>query len=115
MSSMWPGAFRISDQWHGTQPPAPLLNALLHSDWTAKLLLPSEMFAAAPCPEPIHAHLSPFSAPLPSSQPLLGKGSVTVSAYSCPPTIERPSKYPLPNELLAVLTKFIPHDAPASG
>src|SRR5258708_12613603 len=115
MSTMWSGSLPRSDQWARTHPPAPLLNALLHSDWTAKLLLPSEMFAAAPCPEPIHAHLSPFSAPLPSSQPLLGKGSVTVSAYSCPPTIERPSKYPFPNELLALLTKFIPPDPPASG
>ena len=47
--------------------------------------------------------------PAPSTQPELGNGSVTVSAYSCPPTIENPSKKPLP------LTKFCPHAAPASG
>src|SRR5712691_3417737 len=30
--------------------------------------------------------------PAPSTQPVLGNGSVMVSAYSCPPTIENPPK-----------------------
>ena len=56
-----------------------------------------------------HAHLSPFSAPLLSSQPLLGNGSVSVSACSWPKTIETPSSVP------GLLTEPAPHDAPTSG
>jgi hypothetical protein len=42
------------------------------------------VFAAAPCPEEIHAHLSPFSAPPESSHPPLGNWSVIVSAILLP-------------------------------
>ena len=40
--------------------------------------------AAAPCPESIQTHLSPFSPPppLPSVHPPIGIWSVTVSVYS---------------------------------
>src|ERR1700694_837581 len=58
---------------------------------------------------PVQAHLSPFSAPLESSQPELGCGSVSVSPCSCPPTIDTPSSVP------GLLTEPAPHDAPASG
>ena len=76
----------IHQGYESTQPPEPLLNALLHNDCTAKVPVVNRMSAAAPCPEEIQAHLSPFSAPLESSQPLLGNWSVMVSAISCPPT-----------------------------
>src|SRR5256884_3196995 len=63
-----PPAVERSGAWfhHGyesTHPPEPLLNALLHSDCTAKVPVDKAMSAAAPCPEEIQAHLSPFSAP----------------------------------------------------
>ena len=68
--------------YESTQPPEPLLKALLHSDCTGKVPVDKVMSAAAPCPEEIQAHLSPFSAPLESSQPPLGNWSVIVSAIS---------------------------------
>jgi len=43
---------------------------------------------------PVHAHLSPFSAPLASVQPVLGNGSLSVSPCSWPATIETPSIVP---------------------
>src|SRR5689334_20171323 len=58
----------------------PPLKLLLHSDWTAKLPPFMLTIADAPWPLDIQAHLSPFSAPPESTQPLLGVGSVTVSA-----------------------------------
>src|SRR5437016_2999980 len=82
-----PPAVERSGAWfhHGyesTHPPEPLLNALLHSDCTAKVPVDKAMSAAAPCPEEIQAHLSPFSAPLESSHPPFGNWSVIVSAIS---------------------------------
>lgn len=82
-----PPALERSGAWfhHGyesTHPPEPLLNALLHSDCTAKVPVDKAMSAAAPCPEEIQAHLSPFSAPLESSHPPFGNWSVIVSAIS---------------------------------
>src|SRR5207244_7512073 len=78
-----PPALERSGAWfhHGyesTHPPEPLLNALLHSDCTAKVPVDKAMSAAAPCPEEIQAHLSPFSAPLESSHPPFGNWSVIV-------------------------------------
>ena len=91
-----------------TQPPEPLLKALLHNDCTGNLLpLLRVTSAAAPWPEEIHAHLSPFSAPLESSQPPLGNWSVIVSAISCPVTIVIPASAPNP-------LKLAPQLAPAS-
>ena len=58
----------------------------------------------------LQAHLSPFSAPLPSSQPPFGNWSVIVSASSCPSTIVMPSVAPAEPGF----TKFDPHEAPAS-
>jgi hypothetical protein len=55
-----------------TQPPEPLLKALLQRDCTANVPVERLMSAEAPCPEEIQAHLSPFSAPPESSQPPLG-------------------------------------------
>src|SRR2546430_17618033 len=71
------------------------------------------MIVEAPWPLLIHAHRSPFSAPLPDSQPLPAPGSVRVSAYSCPPTIVTPSVAPL-TPLEPVATKLAPQEAPAS-
>src|SRR5215469_6057967 len=62
-----------------THPPELLLNALLHSDCTGKVPVENVTAADAPCPEEIHAHLSPFSPPLESSQPPFGNWSVIVS------------------------------------
>src|SRR5690242_14976437 len=90
-----------------THPPEPWLKALSHSDWTAKVPVLSVMFCDAPGPLEIHAHLSPFSAPLASTQPLDGTGSVCVSASSWPETIVMPAFGPRP-------LKLAPHDAPAS-
>src|SRR5690348_5121954 len=64
-------------------------------------------FADAPWPVVIQAHLSPFSAPLPSSQPPFGYWSVIVSAISWPSTIVIPAFEPRP-------LKFAPHEPPAS-
>src|SRR5207253_11197053 len=67
--------------------------------------------AAAPWPELIHAHSSPFSCPV-NEEPVLlthppaGFWSVMVSAYSWPPTMENPS--------CELLTKFAPQLAPRS-
>src|SRR3954471_13387146 len=59
-----------------------------------------------------HAHLSAFSLPCASSQPschdAMLSGAVTASEYSCPVTIEQPSKMPLPKELDVALTKCMP-------
>ena len=68
--------------YESTQPPESLLNALLHNDCTGNVPVDKVMSAAAPCPEEIQAHLSPFSAPLESSQPPFGNWSVIVSAIS---------------------------------
>src|SRR5215472_15362068 len=73
--------------YESTQPPESPLNALLHNDCTGNVPVDTVMSAAAPCPEEIQAHLSPFSAPLESSQPALGNWSVIVSAISCPETM----------------------------
>ena len=54
----------------------------------------------------VHAHLSPFSNPAESTQPAPGRVSVRVSAYSCPATMEKPSKTPL----LPALTLLVPHN-----
>src|SRR2546430_1829544 len=65
------GQRRISDYVQGyvrTQPPEPLLKALLQRDCTANVPVEREMFAEAPWPEEIQAHLSAFSAPGESSQ-----------------------------------------------
>src|SRR5690348_5961791 len=61
-----------------TQPPEPLLKALLQRDCTANVPVERLISAEAPWPEEIQAHLSPFSAPLESSQPPLGNWSVIV-------------------------------------
>src|SRR6266480_1771984 len=90
-----------------TQPPEPLLNALLHNDCTGKVPVDKVMSAAAPCPEEIQAHLSPFSAPLESSQPPFGNWSVIVSAISWPATMVMPACVPRP-------LKLAPQLAPAS-
>src|SRR5215469_5180812 len=68
--------------YESTQPPESPLNALLNNDCTGKVPVDKVMSAAAPSPEEIQAHLSPFSAPLESSQPVLGNWSVIVSAIS---------------------------------
>ena len=70
--------------YESTQPPEPLLNALLHNDCTGKVPVLSVMFAEAPWPEEIHAHLSPFSAPPESSQPVLGNWSCQSSLEMSP-------------------------------
>src|SRR5467141_3098372 len=68
--------------------------------------------AEAPWPELIHAHSSPFSCPV-NEEPVLlthppaGFWSVRVSAYSWPPTMEKPSS--------ELLTKFAPQLAPRSA
>src|SRR5215472_17485538 len=93
--------------YESTQPPEPLLNALLHNDCTGKVPVDKLMSAAAPCPEEIQAHLSPFSAPPESSHPPFGNWSVIVSAISCPPTIVIPALGPRP-------LKLAPQLAPAS-
>src|ERR1700686_1148863 len=54
-----------------TQPPEPLLKALLQRDCTANVPVERLMSAEAPWPEEIQAHLSPFSARPESSQPPL--------------------------------------------
>src|SRR5215470_9057106 len=73
----------IHQGYESTQPPEPLLDALLHNDCTGKVPVDKVMSAAAPsCPVGIQAHLSPFSAPLESSQPPFGNWSVIVSAIS---------------------------------
>src|SRR5215469_10471837 len=64
-------------------------------------------FAEAPWPEEIQAHLSPFSAPLPSSQPPFGNWSVAASAISWPETMVMPASAPKP-------LKLAPQLAPAS-
>ena len=87
--------------------PRPYTAASLHSDCTANVPVLSVMLAEAPCPDEIQAHLSPFSAPLLSSQPPLGKMSLSVSANSCPPTMVMPAFDPSP-------LKFAPQLAPAS-
>src|SRR5215469_10334768 len=74
---------RFHQGYESTQPPEALLNALLHNDCTGKVAPVDKVTsAAAPCPEEIQAHLSPFSAPLESSQPPFGNWSVIVSAIS---------------------------------
>src|SRR5690348_11355296 len=65
-------SFQDGAQYDRTQPPAPLLKALLQSDWTGKVPVERVVSADAPWPEVIQAHLSPFSAPPESSQPVLG-------------------------------------------
>ena len=74
------------------------LIALLHVDCMAndpvdRVTLPAG--SGVPHSSPAQAHLSPFSPPetlsAASNQPLTGAGSVMVSAYSWPPTIENPS------------------------
>src|ERR1022692_975740 len=65
------------------------LAALLHSGCIANV--PDDSVTV---PRSRHAHLSPTSPPeesLGSHQPRSTSGSVTVSAYSWPPTIEKPS------------------------
>src|ERR1019366_6750572 len=96
--------------WDTSQPPAPLLKSFAQVDWTAKEPVVSEMFWAAPWPDWIHAHLSPFSLPLLSVQPPAGNWSVTVSAYSWPSTIVTPSSVPAEPPF----TKFSPQLVPAS-
>src|ERR1700719_3553842 len=90
-----------------TQPPEPLLKALLQRDCTGNLPVEREMSADAPWPEEIQAHLSPFSAPPESSHPPLGNWSVMVSPISCPPTMVMPASGPSP-------LKLAPQLAPAS-
>src|SRR5947209_4502159 len=85
-----------------TQPP----ELLLQRDCTGKVPVLSEIFAEAPVPELIQAHLSPFSLPLLSSQPTFGKMSVSVSANSWPPTMVMPAFGPRP-------LKFAPQLEPA--
>src|SRR5258708_1864664 len=68
--------------------------------------------AEAPWPELIHAHSSPFSCPVNEEPGLLthppaGFWSVMVSAYSWPPTMEKPSS--------ELLTKFARQLAPRSS
>src|SRR5215469_5096012 len=94
-----------------------LCAALDHSDCMAKLpvlrcTLPSG--SGVPNGIPPHTHLSPISPPkgsLKSHQPPPAVGSVIDSAYSCPPTIEKPSSMPGEPELM----KFSPHPIPASS
>ena len=59
------------------------------------------MSAAAPWPEEIQAHLSPFSAPLESTQPELGNWSLIVSAISWPLTMVMLAFAPSPLKLAA--------------
>src|SRR4051794_8136198 len=47
--------------WVSMQPPVPELKSLAHDDWTANVPVLNVMFAEAPCPEEIQAHLSAFS------------------------------------------------------
>src|SRR5207237_7997323 len=72
--------------------------------------LPMVTFAAAPWPERSQAHSSPFSWPNKEVQPPGGFCSVSVSAYSWPFTIEKPSSRPAEPPL----TKFSPQLAPWS-
>src|SRR6266436_3335590 len=58
-----------------TQPPEPPLKTLLHRDCTANVPVERETSAEAPWPDEIHAHLSPFSAPAESTQPVFGNWS----------------------------------------
>src|SRR5579871_2044364 len=94
-------------QYESTQPPAPPLNALLHSDCTGKVLPFMVTFAEAPWPEEIQAHLSPVSEPLLSSHPPLGNWSVAASDTSWPMTMVMPASGPRP-------LKLAPQLAPAS-
>src|SRR5690348_10099975 len=75
---------------------------------TANWWLPSVMLDVVAS----QAHLSPFSLPCASSHPschvAMLSGSVTASEYSCPVTIDQPSKMPLPNEFDVALTKCMP-------
>src|SRR5215469_6185139 len=99
---------RFHQGYESTHPPEPLLNALLHNDCTGKVPpVDNVTSAAAPCPEEIQAHLSPFSAPLESSHPPFGNWSVIVSAISWPATIVMPASGPRP-------LKLAPQLAPAS-
>jgi len=76
----------------------------------AKLPVAKATSAAAPVPLEIHAHLSAFSDPLPSIQPYEGFWSVSVSAYSWPPTMVTPSRAPA----LPEFTKLVPQLVPTS-
>src|SRR5207245_607099 len=99
------------ERWAGTGgPPLPTVVGqpaqpwilLLQVGWTAKVPVGSVMVCRC-----IHAHLSAFSAPLASSQPLFGNGSVTASEYSCPETMLNPSSLPR--------TELAPQDVPRSS
>src|SRR2546430_16492543 len=93
------------------QPPAPLLASLAHVPCIAKGPVDRGRTAAPPVePGAFQAHLSAFSSPEESTQPPGGVWSVSVSAYSCPATIETPSSLPPPPER----TKCAPHVAPTA-
>src|SRR5579863_387916 len=70
--------------------------------------LPMTTFAEAPCPELIHAHSSPSSAPEEAVQPPAGFWSVRVSAYSWPFTIEKPSRRPAEPGLTKLSPQLVP-------
>src|SRR6266566_6709446 len=92
-----------------SQPPRPPLASLAQVVCIAKVPVARDRLNTPPAvPGVIQAHLSPFSAPLESVQPPGGFWSVMVSAYSCPLTMDTPSRVPL------LLTKFWPQEAPMS-
>src|SRR5450631_2018605 len=96
-------------EWLASHAPAPPEPSLAQVVCMAKVPVDTDRSNEPPLvPGVIQAHLSPFSEPLESVQPPGGFWSVTVSAYSCPSTIETPSSVPLE------LTKFWPHEEPAS-
>src|SRR2546430_693392 len=93
---------------------------LLHNDCTGNVPVLNLTFAAPPgVPGVIHAHLSPFSPFTGSNQPPVlrfvaptgacGKKSETVSAYSWPSTMLKPSFVP------GVFTNAWPQFADASS
>ena len=93
-----------------SHPPTPPLKSLPQVDWTANVPVPEVTSAAVPWPEEIQPHRSPFSAPELAVHPPAGNWSVTVSAYSWPPTMVTPSSRPA----VPALTKFRPQLAPMS-
>src|SRR5712692_3999715 len=100
----------VRTAWLNSQVPAVLRVPLAHSGCMAKVPVGSTRSADfAPGPA-FHSHRSAFSSPAESVHPPGGFWSVIVSAYSWPPTIEKPSSRPA----CPPLTKFSPHARPAS-
>src|SRR5436305_14625273 len=98
-------------EWLLLQPPEPLAAEFDQVVCMANRPVGSESTNAPPLlPGLIQAHLSAFSSPVRSVQPPDGFWSVMVSAYSCPSTIEKPSRLPPAPER----TKCVPQEEPMS-